>query len=47
MVSLYTRYYQEVKSIEQSQQTLATRTVGKINQLLTPAQMRRNAVRTC
>lgn len=39
LVSLYTRYYQEVKSIEQSQQTLATRTVGKINQLLTPAQM--------
>lgn len=39
LVSLYTRYYQEVKSIEQSQQTLATRTVGKINQLLTPAQI--------
>lgn len=39
LVSLYTRYYQEVKSIELSQQTLATRTVGKLNQLLTPAQL--------
>ncbi|WP_426917604.1 aminodeoxychorismate synthase component 1 [Serratia bockelmannii] len=39
LVSLYTRYYQEVKSIEQSQQTLATRTVGKIDQLLSPAQL--------
>lgn len=39
LVSLYTRYYQEVKSIEQSQQTLATRTVGKIEQLLSPAQL--------
>ncbi|HAT5011140.1 TPA: EAL domain-containing protein [Serratia marcescens] len=39
LVSLYTRYYQEVKSIELSQHTLATRTVGKLNQLLTPAQL--------
>lgn len=47
LVSLYTRYYQEVKSIEQSQQTLATRTVGKIDQLLSPRSCRRNAVWTC
>jgi sensor c-di-GMP phosphodiesterase-like protein len=38
LVSLYTRYYQEVQDIEQSQHRLATRTVTKINQLLAPAQ---------
>lgn len=37
LLSLYTRYYQELGSIEQSRQALATRTVAKINDLLTPA----------
>ncbi|CAI0737956.1 EAL domain-containing protein [Serratia ficaria] len=39
LISLYTRYYQEVTNIEQSQQALATRTVAKINQLLQPAEL--------
>ncbi|MFS7186924.1 EAL domain-containing protein [Serratia proteamaculans] len=39
LLSLYTRYYQELGSIEQSRQVLATRTVAKINDLLTPAKL--------
>ncbi|CAI0839877.1 EAL domain-containing protein [Serratia quinivorans] len=37
LLSLYTRYYQEIGTIEQNRQVLATRTVAKINDLLTPA----------
>jgi sensor c-di-GMP phosphodiesterase-like protein len=37
LLSLYTRYYQELGTIEQNRQFLATRTVAKINDLLTPA----------
>ncbi len=37
LLSLYTRYYQELGTIEQNRQVLATRTVAKINDLLTPA----------
>ncbi|AHY07849.1 EAL domain-containing protein [Serratia plymuthica] len=38
LLSLYTRYYQELGTIEQSQRVLATRTVAKINNLLAPAE---------
>ncbi|ANS43394.1 EAL domain-containing protein [Serratia inhibens] len=38
LLSLYTRYYQELGTIEQSQRVLATRTVTKINNLLAPAE---------
>lgn len=37
LVSLYSRFYQEVKDIEQSQQVLAGRIVTKLNQVLMPA----------
>lgn len=39
LLSLYTRYYQELGTIEQSQRVLATRTVTKINNLLAPAEL--------
>ncbi len=38
LISLYTRYYQEVRIIEQNQRTLATRVITKLNNLLLPAQ---------
>lgn len=38
LISLYTRYYQEVRNIEQNQRTLATRVITKLNGLLLPAQ---------
>ncbi|TQI80973.1 sensor c-di-GMP phosphodiesterase-like protein [Serratia fonticola] len=38
LISLYTRYYQEVRIIEQNQRTLATRVIAKLNALLLPAQ---------
>ncbi|MGB8667296.1 MAG: CSS-motif domain-containing protein, partial [Serratia inhibens] len=39
LLSLYTRYYQELGTIEQSQRVLATHTVTKINNLLAPAEL--------
>lgn len=38
LISLYTRYYQEVRIIEQNQRTLTTRVITKLNGLLLPAQ---------
>ncbi|CAE1146975.1 EAL domain-containing protein [Serratia sp. Tan611] len=37
LISLYIRYYQEVKTIERSQQRLAAHTITKIERLLQPA----------
>ncbi|CAI1551923.1 CSS-motif domain-containing protein [Serratia liquefaciens] len=38
LLSLYTRYYQEIGTIEHNRQVLANRTVAKINNLLLPAE---------
>lgn len=39
LLSLYTRYYQEIGTIEHNRQVLANRTVAKINNLLSPAEL--------
>lgn len=44
LISLYTRYYQEVRNTEQNQRALATRVIAKLNDLLQPAEQQ--AVRT-
>ncbi len=37
LISLYTRYYQEVRNTEQNQRVLASRVITKLNALLLPA----------
>lgn len=44
LISLYTRYYQEVRNTEQNQRILASRVITKLNELLLPAQQQ--ALRT-
>ncbi|MFN3069878.1 EAL domain-containing protein [Serratia sp. J2] len=38
LISLYTRYYQEVRNTEQNQRVLASRVISKLNTLLLPAE---------